>query len=98
MRSPTLILTGMMLAVAPATFAQSTGSIGTAGAKVLEALNELLNSPVMLIIGLGLAVIGVWTWLVKQEAMVGILLIIGGDHDRCAGYFPRYHHGCYPGD
>lgn len=70
MRNPTLALTGAMLAITPAAFAQ--------GESILEAVNEVLNSPIMIVIGLALAVIGVWMWLVRQETAAGIMMIIGG--------------------
>jgi hypothetical protein len=69
-----LTATVLMALVAAPAFAQYS----TAGQSVLDAINGILNSPVMLILGLGLAVIGVWTWLVKQETMAGILMIVGG--------------------
>ena len=70
MRNPTLALTGVMLSVTPAAFAQ--------GESILTAVNDVLNSPIMIVIGLALAVIGVWMWLVRQETAAGIMMIIGG--------------------
>ncbi|PIZ30671.1 MAG: hypothetical protein COY40_04140 [Alphaproteobacteria bacterium CG_4_10_14_0_8_um_filter_53_9] len=74
MRTPTLMLTGLMLAASPAAFADAN----TAGQKLLATLNNVLTGDLMLFVGLGVAVLGLWAWLIKQETMAGILMIIGG--------------------
>ena len=65
--------TVMALVASPA-FAQAE----SAGTNLLTTLNSLLTGNLMLAIGLAIAVIGLWVWLVKQETMAGIFMIIGG--------------------
>lgn len=49
-----------------------------AGSSVLGALQGAITGNIGLILGLGLAILGIWTWVVKQETAAGIMLIIGG--------------------
>lgn len=75
MRTPTLALTGLMLTTASPAFAQG---IGDAGGKFLTTINHVLTGNIMLAVGLIVAVLGLWMWLVKQETSAGIMMIIGG--------------------
>lgn len=47
-------------------------------ADLLATLQGLVTGNLGLFIGLLLAVFGIWTWVVKQETMAGIMMIIGG--------------------
>ncbi|MCP5405697.1 MAG: hypothetical protein H6922_05705 [Pseudomonadaceae bacterium] len=55
----------------------TTGSAG-AGQTVLNQIIGAITGNIGLIIGLVLAILGIWTWVVKQETAAGIMLIIGG--------------------
>lgn len=47
-------------------------------ANLLTTLQSLITGNLGLFIGLILAVFGIWTWVVKQETMAGIMMIVGG--------------------
>ena len=75
----TLSRSAVMMLVASPVFAQSGGTgANQAGTSLLTTLNSVLTGNLMLAIGLAIAVIGLWVWLVKQETMAGILMIVGG--------------------
>lgn len=52
--------------------------VSDAGSSVLGSLEDAITGNIGLIVGLCLAVLGIWTWVVRQETAAGILLIIGG--------------------
>lgn len=47
-------------------------------APLYETVRDLITGNLGFLIGLLLAVWGIWTWVVKQETMAGILMIVGG--------------------
>lgn len=47
-------------------------------ASIKDTVQGWVTGNIGLAIGLILAVFGIWTWVVKQETMAGIFLIIGG--------------------
>jgi hypothetical protein len=49
-----------------------------AGNTVLTTIEQAITGNIGLVIGLVLAILGIWTWVVKQETAAGIMLIIGG--------------------
>lgn len=49
-----------------------------AGSTFLDAVQKASTGNLGLAIGLCLAILGIWTWVVKQETGAGIFLIIGG--------------------
>jgi hypothetical protein len=51
---------------------------GTGGTKFRETLEGLVTGNIGLLVGLALAVFGIYTWVVKQETTAGLLLIVGG--------------------
>lgn len=52
--------------------------VGTAGRQVVDAIEGAVTGNIGLFIGLALAILGIWTWVVKQETAAGIMLIVGG--------------------
>ena len=72
-----------VMAIDP-TFAQNGGSVGgsgTAGAAGNTALNTLeatVTGNLGLVLGLGITILGLWTWIVGQKTGAGITMIIGG--------------------
>lgn len=72
-----LLLT--VLLVEPS-FAQVTAdaTAKTAGSKALGTLTGAITGNLGLLIGLGLAIGGLWTWIVGQNTSVGLLMIAGG--------------------
>lgn len=53
-------------------------AVGDAGGSVLTAIEGAVTGNIGLVIGLVLAILGLWTWIVKQETAAGIVMIIGG--------------------
>lgn len=49
-----------------------------AGDNMLAALEQSLTGHIGFFIGLGITVLGLWTWIIKQETGAGITMIIGG--------------------
>lgn len=60
------------------------GSVGVAqeaaqaGGNLLDTLTGVLTGNIGLFIGLLIVVLGLWTWIIKQETGAGITMIIGG--------------------
>lgn len=65
----------MIVSMNGLTFAADAGS---AGANLLGTVTDMLSGSIGTIIGLGLAFLGLWTWIVKQETAAGITMILGG--------------------
>lgn len=59
------------------TIAQS-GQVGNAGANLKTTLETAITGNLGLFIGLAIVVLGLWTWIIKQETGAGITMIIGG--------------------
>lgn len=57
-------------------FAQN--SAGSAGANALQSLQDAVVGNIGFFIGLGVTLLGLWTWIIKQETGAGIVMIIGG--------------------
>lgn len=73
-----LALVATFVMVGGDAFAAATGGAGGAGAGLLDSIEKAITGNIGLIIGLCLAVLGIWTWVVKQETAAGIMLIVGG--------------------
>lgn len=74
-------LTAGLALVADPALAQGAGTTttaGGAGSNVLSGIQGAITGNIGLFIGLALAILGIWTWVVKQETAAGIMLIIGG--------------------
>lgn len=56
----------------------ANAAAGEAGGKLLSTVQDAITGNLGLVIGLALAILGIWTWVVKQETAAGIFLIIGG--------------------
>lgn len=70
------VLTMLAMLVDPA-MAQS-GNVSGAGGNLKGTLETLLTGNIGLFIGLAVVVLGLWTWIIKQETGAGITMIIGG--------------------
>ena len=68
----------MVLAASVPAFAQSGGDAGTAGRNLLDTLQGAITGNLGLFIGLFIVILGLWTWIIKQETGAGITMIIGG--------------------
>jgi hypothetical protein len=73
----------MVVAVTHLGFAQTTagqvGSLGAeAGSNLAGTLKGILEGNIGFFIGLLVVVLGLWTWVIKQETGAGITMIIGG--------------------
>lgn len=71
------LVAGLMLIGADA-FAAADSTAAGAGQTVLTSIQGAITGNLGLVLGLGLAILGIWTWVVKQETGAGIFLIIGG--------------------
>lgn len=65
----------MALAVANPSFAQEAAG---AGQNALETLEAAITGNIGFFIGLGITLLGLWTWIIKQETGAGVVMIIGG--------------------
>ena len=73
----------MTLVIIDPTFAQSAGgSSGSgaagAGSAAKSTLENILTGNIGLLLGLGITVLGLWTWIIGQKTGAGIVMIIGG--------------------
>lgn len=69
-----LVMLGMLV---DPTLAQG-GNIGGAGNNLKTALETAITGNLGLFLGLAIVVLGLWTWIIKQETGAGITMIIGG--------------------
>ncbi|MFZ2586556.1 MAG: hypothetical protein WAZ18_00300 [Alphaproteobacteria bacterium] len=67
----TVALVAVLVLVGTDVHAQTTGVLYT-------KTRDLVTGNIGFFIGLLLAVWGIWTWVVKQETMAGIFMIVGG--------------------
>lgn len=56
--------------------AQDTAA--TAGGVAKSTLEEAITGNIGFFIGLGVTILGLWTWIIKQETGAGVVMIIGG--------------------
>ncbi len=57
----------------------AAAAVGEKGAEnVITAITGAVTGRIGLVVGLVLAIFGIWTWVVKQETAAGIMLIVGG--------------------
>ncbi len=68
-----LVMTVMLV---DPTLAQNNAA--TAGSNALTTLQDAITGRIGLFIGLAIVVLGLWTWIIKQETGTGITMIIGG--------------------
>jgi hypothetical protein len=66
----------MVVAVSGLGFAQ--GDAANAGTNLVNTLQGIITGQIGLFIGLAIVVLGLWTWIIKQETGAGITMIIGG--------------------
>ncbi len=66
----------MMAALVDPALAQGDG--GRAGETALGTLQNAITGNIGLFIGLGIVILGLWTWIIKQETGAGITMILGG--------------------
>ena len=71
----TVAAVAMLTLVAHPAFASEASSAGTS---FLTTLQDLITGKLGLFIGLGITILGLWTWIIKQETGAGIVMIIGG--------------------
>lgn len=50
----------------------------TAGAEAKETLENVITGNIGLLLGLGITILGLWTWIICQKTGAGIVMIIGG--------------------
>jgi type IV secretory pathway VirB2 component (pilin) len=51
---------------------------GVAGGNLKTTLEQVITGNIGLFIGLAIVILGLWTWIIKQETGAGITMIIGG--------------------
>ncbi len=66
----------MAVMVANPAFAQ--GNASQAGAAASQTLVGILTGNIGLLIGLGITVMGLWTWIIGQKTAAGLTMVIGG--------------------
>lgn len=66
----------MAVMIAEPTFA--AGDAKSSGAAGLDTLTGIITGNIGLLIGLGITVLGLWTWIIGQKTGAGIIMIIGG--------------------
>ncbi len=54
------------------------GNVTNAGQGLLNTLQTAITGNIGLFIGLAIVILGLWTWIIKQETGAGITMIIGG--------------------
>jgi type IV secretory pathway VirB2 component (pilin) len=64
----------MVAAISNPAFAQAAA----AGDLALRTLTDVITGRIGLLIGLAIVILGLWTWIIKQETGTGITMIIGG--------------------
>ncbi len=64
----------MALVVVDPTFAQAS----TAGGTAKTTLENVITGNIGLLLGLGITILGLWTWIIGQKTGPGIIMIIGG--------------------
>lgn len=74
----TIVLVAGLVMVGVDAFAAPNSTAAGAGGSFLETLEGLVTGNIGLMVGLALAILGIYTWVVKQETSAGIMLIIGG--------------------
>lgn len=65
----------MTLVIVNPVFADNAAS---AGNTALNTLDKTITGNLGLILGLGLTIAGLWTWIVGQKTGAGITMIVGG--------------------
>jgi len=72
----------MALAIHFPAFAATTVGGGSdassSGAEAKATLEGILTGNIGLFLGLGITVLGLWTWIIGQKTGAGIIMIIGG--------------------
>ena len=68
----------LTVVLADASFAATATGAAGAGNTALSTLTGAITGNIGLLIGLGLAVGGLWTWIVGQNTAAGLTMIAGG--------------------
>lgn len=58
--------------------AMAATGVGNSGKDLLDTLQGAITGNIGLFIGLLIVILGLWTWIIKQETGAGITMIIGG--------------------
>jgi type IV secretory pathway VirB2 component (pilin) len=72
-----LAVVAMMLVVSGA-FAQNSQDAGQIGQSYFTTLQEAITGNFGFFLGLGITVLGIWTWVIKQQTGAGVTMIVGG--------------------
>lgn len=48
------------------------------GGRARETLENVITGNIGLLLGLGITILGLWTWIIGQKTGAGIIMIIGG--------------------
>lgn len=56
----------------------SYADASSAGGQLKDTFLNIVTGNLGLVVGLAIAFLGLWTWIVGQEAFAGIIMIIGG--------------------
>jgi hypothetical protein len=67
----------MLVALMDPSIAQNQ-TAAAAGANLKGTLEGIITGNIGLFIGLAIVILGLWTWIIKQETGAGITMIIGG--------------------
>lgn len=68
----------MALVIANPALAQGTGDVGDAGSAASQTLVSVITGNIGLLIGLGITVMGLWTWIIGQKTAAGLTMVVGG--------------------
>lgn len=61
-----------------ADFAAYAQDAATAGGNVVDTIQDAVTGNIGVFIGLAIVLLGLWTWIIKQEAGAGVVMILGG--------------------
>jgi type IV secretory pathway VirB2 component (pilin) len=56
----------------------SLAQASRSGSNALSTLQDIITGNIGLFIGLAIVILGLWTWIIKQETGAGITMILGG--------------------
>lgn len=69
----------LMLVVADPAFASTAGGEASrAGGDAAQTLVSVITGNIGLMIGLGVTILGLWTWIIGQKTGAGLTMVVGG--------------------
>ncbi|NBV54661.1 MAG: hypothetical protein EBR79_03000 [Proteobacteria bacterium] len=74
----TLAVMLMLVSTVIPAVAQVSNIASSSGRPMLDALQGAITGNIGFFIGLAITILGLWTWIVKQETGAGVVMIIGG--------------------